>query len=202
MAPPLHKSFNCISTGMITNIPNLGMNYINYKTSIVQKYHVQLVGWPSDIPFANPHQLTTIAAAKSLQSALAVSTCKWVVLSKRQKKEHAEALAASAEGGQVVGRKRKVRSDKGRKRGKLSVLEDENDDGEDGSNDDQDEKDRPSTAKKQKSSASRKKPIPTAKKSKVATSSSKNANRITKKLPPAVLKSKEYVDSDDDDSAN
>lgn len=188
---------------MITSIPNLGMNYVNYKTSIVQKYHVQLVGWPSDIPFANPHQLTTIATAKSLQSALAVSTCKWVVLSKRQQKEHADALEASAEGGQVVGRKRKIRSDKGKRRGKLPDDEDENGNGE--SNDEQDENDRPSPGKKQKSqksSASRKKRIPTARKSNVATTSSKNANRLTKKLPPAVLKSKEIIDSDDDDSAN
>ena len=66
---------------MITNIPNLGMNYVNYNTSIVLKYHVQLIGWPSEIPFINPHQLTTIAA-KSLLDSLTVSTCKWVILSK------------------------------------------------------------------------------------------------------------------------
>ena len=105
---------------MITNIPNLGMNYVNYKTSIILKYHVQLVGWPSEIPFINPHQLTTIITAKSLLDSLTVSMCKWVILSKQQQKDYAAALAASAEGGQVVGRKRKVRLDKGRKCGKLA----------------------------------------------------------------------------------
>ena len=74
----------CNSTGMITNIPNLGMNFVNYKTSIVQKYHVQLLGWPSAIPFINPHQLTAVAPARSLLKALTVSICKWVAMSKRQ----------------------------------------------------------------------------------------------------------------------
>ena len=175
---------NCYSTGMITNIQNLGMNYINYKTAIVQKYHVQLVGWPSDIPFVNPHQLTNTAAANSLKTSLTVSTCKWVIMSKRQQKDYAATLVADAEGGQVVGRKRKVRSDKGRKR-KLAA-DDEDDD------DENDENVRPSSSKKQKSTASRK----TSKISKA--SAAKKSNRVAKVLPPAALKSTEYIDSEND----
>ena len=135
---------------MITNIPNLGMNYVNYKTSIILKYHVQLVGWPSEIPFINPHQLTTIVTAKSLLDSLIVSTCKWVILSKRQQKDHAAALAASAEGGQVVGRKKKVCSDKGRKRGKLADNDNDGNGESDELNDDGDENKQPTLAKKQK----------------------------------------------------
>ena len=67
---------------MITNVPNIGMNYVNYKTATIEKYHVQLVGWPSDILFVNPHQLMTSAVAKSLPNSLTVSTCKWVIMSK------------------------------------------------------------------------------------------------------------------------
>lgn len=190
---------------MITNVPNLGMNYINYKTSIVQKYHVQLVGWPADIPFVNPHQLTTSAAAKSLQNSLTVSTCKWVSLSKRQQKEHAITLAADIEGGQVVGRKRKVRSDKGKKRKQADDEDDEDNNGEgEGEVSDGDENERPTPAKKQKSTAGRKNPT-TQKTSASKTSkasAAKKAKRVAKILPPAAPKSKEFLDSDDDDSDN
>lgn len=202
---------------MITNIPNLGMNYLNYKTSIVQKYHVQLLGWPSDIPFVNPHQLTTIAAARSLQNSLTVSTCKWVVMSKRQQNEHTVIMAADVERGRAVGRKRKVRSDKGKKRGKQPADDnDEDDDSErdeqqEEANDNSDENDseRPTPAKKQKSSASRRKKRLHTRKADAATSSSrskastaKKAKSIAKKLPPVASKSKEFIDTEEDDSDN
>ena len=202
------KLSNCDSIGMITNISNLGMNYVNYKTSIVQKYHVQLLGWPSDIPFVNPHHLTTIAAAKSLQNALTVSTCKWVAMSKRQQREHAITLAADVKSGQVVGKKRKVRSDKGKKRGKQATdNDDDDDDKESNNNSDENEQPVPANLKKQKASAGRAKPKRAATKSDAAnasckskTSATKKAKRITKRLPPSAsaLKSKEFIDSEDD----
>jgi hypothetical protein len=199
---------------MITNIPNLGMNYVNYKTSIVQKYHTQLLGWPSEIPFVNPHQLTSTAAAKSLLNALTVSTCKWVAMSKRQQREHAVMLAADVEGGRVVGKKRKVRSDKGKRRGKQGAddVDDEDDDVEEDDeegNNNSDENEQPMPAKKQKSSASRMKPKLTARRSDAATTSSKSkasaakkAKRVTKRLPPAASKSKEFIDSDSEDDSD
>ena len=199
------------STGMITNIPNLGMNYVNYKTAIVHKYHVQLLGWPSNLPFVNPHQLTTSAAASTLQNALTVSTCKWVVMSKRQRQEHTAALAADLQGGQV-GKKRKPRSDKGKKRKHALPIADDNDDDDTGENeeeedatDDDDENERPTPAKKQKLAASSKKPKGPANKSKAGTASSKSkaaaakkAKRAVRTLPPAALKSKEIIDTEDD----
>ena len=220
--------FKYDSTGMITNIPNLGMNYANYKTSIVQKYHVQLLGWPSDIPFANPHQITTAAAAKSLQNALSTSTCKWVAMSKRQQKEHTIMLAAEVEGGQVIGKKRKVCSDKGKRRGKPASEDemnvDDEDNGEEEANNDNDENEQPTPPKKKKkTSGSLKKPTLPARKPNAAASSSKKptlparkrnatassskkskataakkTTSVAKRLPPAALKSKEFIDSEDD----
>ena len=177
------------------------MNYINYKTSIVLKYHVQLVGWPSEIPFINPHQLTTIASAKSLLDSLTVLTCKWVILSKRQQKDHAAMLVAPAEGGQVVGRKRKVRSDKGRKHGKLADNDNDGNGESDELNDDSDENKWLTLAKKQKLSASHKKCIASAKKSDATTTFSKSAKKskgVAKNLPLAALKSKKFIDTEDD----
>jgi hypothetical protein len=93
---------------MITNIPNLGMNYLNYPIAIQQKHHVELLGWPQNIPFANPHHITVVAVARKLQHALSVATCKWVVMTTRRVKEHAAALAQLAiDGGNTVGKAHK-----------------------------------------------------------------------------------------------
>ena len=143
----------------------------------------------------------TIAAAKSLLDSLTVSMCKWVILSKQQQKDHAATLAASAEGGQVVGRKRKVRLDKGRKHGKLADNDNDVNGKSDELNDDSDENEQPTLAKKKKLSASRKKHIASAKKSDATTTFSKSAKKskgVAKNLPPAALKSKEFIDTEDD----
>jgi hypothetical protein len=196
---------------MITNIPNLGMNYVNYKTAIVQKYHVQLLGWPSDLPFVNPHQLTTSAAARTLQNALTVATCKWVVMSKRQQQEHAAALAADlqVEGGQA-GKKRKPRCDKGKKRKHTQPLADANDDNDtdEDEEDTNDENERPMPAKRQKLAASGKKATGHASKLTASSKTSKSkpskaaaarkAKRVARALPPAAFKSKEIIDTEDD----
>lgn len=193
---------------MITNIPNLGMNYLNYRTSIVQKHHVQLLGWPAGIPFANPHQLTTTAAARELQKALTVSTCKWVTLSKRQRQEHAAALEVDIEGGQSIGKKRKQRSDKGKKRKHTMATNDDKEDQEDEDDeDDNQENERPGPTKKHKSAASTKRSTATGNKSKAAGTSSKSkvtpsaakkASRIMGTLPPAAPKSNEYIDTEEE----
>ena len=115
--------------GMITNIANIGMNYVNYKTTIVQKHHVQLLGWPS-MPFVNPHLITTVATISSLHHALTVATCKWVVLTKRQQKEHAAAMAKEFKDGPAVNRKCKVQADKGKK-WKAIAPTDSDEEGED-----------------------------------------------------------------------
>ena len=99
---------------MITNIANIGMNYTNYKTTIIQKHHVQLLGWPS-IPFVNPHMIMTVATINSLHHALTIATCKWVVLMKHQQKEHTATMAKDFEDNPVVGKKHKVQTDKGKK---------------------------------------------------------------------------------------
>jgi hypothetical protein len=188
------------------------MNYINYRTSIQQKHHVELLGWPVDIPFANPHHITTVAVARKLQKALSVATCKWVLMTKRRIQEHAAELALDVEGGNVIGKKRKPRSDKGKKRKpeRATVIEeggeDEDDDGdEDEVEEEEEEDDTPPPAKKKKAAAPVKKPKAVATKSRTTTTAKaanavKKAKRIARALPPVAPKSKEIVDSDDDES--
>jgi hypothetical protein len=170
---------------MITNIPNLGMNYVNYATSIQQKHHVELLGWPDSIPFANPHHITVVAVARMLQCALTVATCKLVVMSTRRVKEHLAALALANDGGDTVGKKRKERSDKGKKRKRAANDEEEGDS-------DDDEHNVPPPAKKR----SHKKPNTQSK----AASAAKKAQRIANTLPPTAPKSKEFIDTEDDES--
>jgi hypothetical protein len=184
---------------MITNIPNLGMNYLNYPTSIQQKYHVELLGWPESIPFANPHHITVVAVARKLQHALSVATCKWVVMSTRRVKEHSAAVALADDGGDTVNKKRKQRSDKGKKRKcpATAVAENEEDDRDDENDDD--EHDEPPPVKKRSRTSKENRQSKGASITKVA-GAAKKAQRIAKTLPPAVLKSKEFVVSEDDES--
>ena len=178
---------------MITNIPNLGMNYLNYATAIQQKHHVELLGWPESIPFANPHHITVVAVARLLQHALTVATCKWVVMSTRRVKEHSAAVALAIDGGETVGKKRKQRSDKGKKRKQVANAaagdgeEDQDDDEED------DEHDVPPPSKKRRSNKK-------ANTQSKAASAAKKAKHIANILPSTAPKSKEFVDTEDDES--
>jgi len=185
------------------------MNYLNYWTTIIQKYHVQLLGWPAGIPFTNPHQLTTTATARELQKALIVLTCKWVILSKQQWQEHATALEVDIERGQSIGKKRKQRSDKGKKRKHTMATNNDKEDQEEEEDDKEDDKEneRLGPTKKHKSAASTKRSTATAnkskaagmsRKSKVSPSVVKKASRIVGMLLPAAPKSKEYIDTEDE----
>lgn len=89
------------------------MNYQNYETSIVEVYHVKLVGWPEGVPFGNPSTFPSNDLVRLLKQALEDGECKWIKLTERQQKEHRDALAAKRKAGVVVGVKRKTRSDKG-----------------------------------------------------------------------------------------
>jgi len=99
------------------------VNYANYDRSIVQKYHVKLDGWPATIPFATPHNISTVDEIRLLRHSLLEKTCKWVKLSKDEVKKHMETYAAKVKEGILVGRKRKVRSDKGKPRKKRAVQD-------------------------------------------------------------------------------
>ena len=99
------------------------MNYVNYDIAIVEKHKVELVGWPTRIPFANPSAIGTIGDIRTLRGALTAGECKWIVQSKRQQGVHAAMLKTKRDSGVVVG-KRKQRSDKGKKRAHKGDEED------------------------------------------------------------------------------
>jgi hypothetical protein len=112
---------------------NVVMNYVNYETAIVEKYKVDLVGWPATIKFANPSAIGTVDDIRALRNALKTGECKWIIQTKRQQAMHAEMLKNKREAGVAIGKKRKERSDKGKKRKMVdeSGGDGEEDEGED-----------------------------------------------------------------------
>jgi hypothetical protein len=96
------------------------MSYVNYERDIVTKYKVKLTGWPPTVKFASPSEIGTVDDIRLLRQALKVGDCKWMVQTRRQQLAHAEVLAARVAAGEVVGKKRKQRSDKGKTRKKPS----------------------------------------------------------------------------------
>jgi hypothetical protein len=47
-------------TGVILNLKKVAMCYVKYEHDIISKHKVELVGWPSDIKFANPFEIRTV----------------------------------------------------------------------------------------------------------------------------------------------
>jgi hypothetical protein len=177
------------------------MNYINYDTCIVIKYNVRLAGWPSTIKFGNPSTIGTVDDIRTLRTALQVGSCKWIILTGRQQAAHLKSVEALKEAGTVVGKKRKVRCDKGRKRknppnakptrdevGKQGEEEEE----EDEEDEDEEAREAGRVAKKR-----REKYAAPQRRKKVVRPARKSKSQI-----PPLPKRKMLVDSDDDISGD
>ncbi|KAF8223327.1 hypothetical protein L208DRAFT_1381503 [Tricholoma matsutake] len=91
---------------------------MKYDWDIVSKHKVKIVGWPELVKFTNPSKIGTVDEIQKLCQALKVGECKWVAQSRRQQAAHTEMLSAKVAAGELVVKKRKQRSDKGKTRGK------------------------------------------------------------------------------------
>ena len=94
------------SSETATGIPKAIMNYNNYDVNVVLKYKVRLVGWPLD---------KFISQLRDLRNALRCGSCFWMGLSLREVAQHVKEMKERTEAGEVLGKKRKERSDKGSK---------------------------------------------------------------------------------------
>lgn len=90
------------------------MNYVNYEKVIIQKHHVKLAGWPKNVKFVTPANLSSVDDVRTLRHALKSNECHWVQLSEAEVKENMDSIAKREAAGEQVGRKRKLRSDKGK----------------------------------------------------------------------------------------
>jgi hypothetical protein len=104
------------------------MNYTNYEKAIVENHKVKIVGWTYS-RLISPSEIGTVDDIRALRDALKMGACKWVRLSKRELATHIEDIARRRSDGEVIGKKRKERSDKGKKRKRRSGgREDDEDD--------------------------------------------------------------------------
>jgi hypothetical protein len=94
------------------------MNYVNYEKVIIQKHHVKLVGWPKNVKFVTPANLSSVDEVRVLRHALKSNECHWVQLSEAEVEANMASIAEREAAGEQVGRKRKLRSDKGKPRKK------------------------------------------------------------------------------------
>lgn len=83
------------------------MNYASYKTAIVARHGVRLVGWTYSDDVCNPGDISTTEELRKLHAALINKTCRW----ERVLQEERDTIEATAPPTQ-----RKARSDKGKTR--------------------------------------------------------------------------------------
>ncbi|KAG1730790.1 hypothetical protein EDD22DRAFT_960669 [Suillus occidentalis] len=91
----------------MTGKKDIVMNYSNYKTSIIETYRVQLVGWPLGIKFVNPSNIGTVGDIQKLQDALKTCTCYWAALLSAEVKTHASELDTHRSAGEAIWKPRK-----------------------------------------------------------------------------------------------
>jgi hypothetical protein len=119
----MYSPVTCLES--ITHLQRVTMNYVNYEAAVVKTYKVKLVGWTFK-KFISPANINTLHDIRALRDALKNGGCHWVPLSPQELKEHVAHVDERRESGEVVGRKRKERSDKGIPRKKRRVVNDEN----------------------------------------------------------------------------
>jgi hypothetical protein len=103
------------------------MNYNNYDVNVVLKYKVRLAGWPL-AKFVSPYNFNTIDELRDLRDALRCGSCFWMGLSPREVAQHVREMNERTAAGEVLGKKRKERSDKGSKKGPRNRPVEEDDD--------------------------------------------------------------------------
>ncbi|KZP11840.1 hypothetical protein FIBSPDRAFT_756069 [Athelia psychrophila] len=50
------------------------MAYVDYQTTIVEKYLMQIVGWPAGVPFVKPSEISSITQLQKLVNAFKTGT--------------------------------------------------------------------------------------------------------------------------------
>ncbi|KAJ7068931.1 hypothetical protein B0H15DRAFT_807362 [Mycena belliarum] len=112
-----HQIQSLITGGLqaITKSLSLAMSYSRYLVDIVQLFKVQLMGWPSEIPFVNPSQLGTIDRVRRIADSLRNGQIYWVQLQPDEVAEVEAEVQRRRDTG-TLSKPRKPRNDAGKKR--------------------------------------------------------------------------------------
>jgi hypothetical protein len=92
------------------------MEYLHHEESIVLRYGIELVGWTAD-KFVNPSELSSsLGVLTTLRDALKNGECKWVKLSRDDRRARQAKWDEGVAAGTIIPRARATRSDKGQPR--------------------------------------------------------------------------------------
>ena len=109
------------------------MNYDNYKRKIIEKFGVELIGWPHDLlHICNPGQLGGRDQVQELLIALVTKVCHWKKLSEEDRKRRVFLNSECHARGEQVYKPRKKRTFQGAKKSAATITSDTNDDGNNG----------------------------------------------------------------------
>ena len=98
------------------------MNYVNYEEAIVQRYGALLEGWTFP-KFVNPSELSTgLPPLQTLLDALNNGSCKFVKLSREERKARETCHRQKLASGEIQVHERKTRKDAGKKRKRSSKI--------------------------------------------------------------------------------
>jgi len=123
--PAMREECSSIINGAlrtVTRCNTAAMNYVNYDIQIMQRYQVKLVGYTYR-EFTSPYNISTVDDLCHLRDALHCGSCCWIRMTKGEVSKHATVIAEREAAGEEVTKKRKGRSDKGKKRGKRTAKE-------------------------------------------------------------------------------
>ncbi|KAJ7139155.1 hypothetical protein C8R44DRAFT_604890, partial [Mycena epipterygia] len=103
---------NIIKTGLqaILGKTKVQMNYDNYIRALVEGKNVGLVGWPEGVDFKRMSKQSAIGPLRLLRDALKSGTCKWKVLTAREKSNLIKQFREMVKRGEAVEKGRKVKS--------------------------------------------------------------------------------------------
>ncbi|KAJ6474315.1 hypothetical protein C8R45DRAFT_1103288 [Mycena sanguinolenta] len=96
------------------------MNYERYIKAVVLGYGVMIVGWPKQIDFTSPTNISSVDDMRKLRDTWKDGTARWKMLSKSEKEKWRKDYEEKVESGEIVEVERQRRSDKGIIRGQNS----------------------------------------------------------------------------------
>lgn len=182
------------------------MNYANYDTQVIQKYQCKIMGWTFN-KLISPFDINTVDDLRTLRDALRCGACFWVRMTRAEVSKHAADLVLREAAGEVIGKKRKQRSDKGVKKGSR-VKRGANDKGNSSDDSDNSSEDEAGPSKKKPrqpkpATKAKVKGTTMAKTGKKRKTASKGKGRSSKsQLPPskAIITDTDEHDPEDDEN--
>ncbi|KAG1793274.1 uncharacterized protein HD556DRAFT_1443705 [Suillus plorans] len=105
----------------ITGIPKATMQWTEYWRNTVQRYNVVCEGWPSTIPFKNLSEASSaLSELRMLLNKWESGAIKWRYLEEEEYERLLQECLQKIDGGEIIERTRRQRSDKGKKRAHTS----------------------------------------------------------------------------------